>query len=152
MAGLEQFALVPRVSQAGFSVASRPVSVLISALTGCRPVRCGYVQFLATRRRCHHRTVPGMTSRCARSVLGRCWLGAASTARSAQFHPGPGLSPAQDRDLAFVAYFNGGDAVHYFPRASYGSPRSLGCVELPRAAAQRAWPYLTYGSLVTVAG
>jgi hypothetical protein len=54
--------------------------------------------------------------------------------------------------VAFVAYFNGGDAVHYFPRASYGSPQSLGCVELPHAAAQRAWRYLTYGSLVTVTG
>ena len=54
--------------------------------------------------------------------------------------------------VAFVAYFNGGDAVHYFPRASYGSPQSLGCVELPRAAAEHAWRYLTYGSLVTVTG
>jgi len=54
--------------------------------------------------------------------------------------------------VAFVAYFNGGDAVHYFPRATYGSPQSLGCVELPRAAAERAWRYLTYGSLVTVTG
>ena len=70
--------------QAGFSLASRPVSVLISALTGCRPVRCGYVHFLATRRRCHRRTVPGVTSRCARSVLGRCRISAVSTARSAQ--------------------------------------------------------------------
>ncbi len=54
--------------------------------------------------------------------------------------------------VAFVAYVNGGDAVHYFPRASYRSPQSLGCVELPRAAAERAWRYLTYGSLVTVTG
>jgi hypothetical protein len=54
--------------------------------------------------------------------------------------------------VAFVAYFNGGDAVHYFPRASCGSPQSLGCVEFPRATAERAWRYLTYGSLVTVTG
>jgi peptidoglycan hydrolase-like protein with peptidoglycan-binding domain len=54
--------------------------------------------------------------------------------------------------VSFVAYFHGGDAVHYFPRGSYGSPQSLGCVELPMAEAQRAWPYLTYGSLVTVTG
>ena len=54
--------------------------------------------------------------------------------------------------VAFVAYFNGGDAVHYFQRASYGSPQSLGCVERPYAAAERAWGYLTYGSLVTVTG
>jgi hypothetical protein len=50
----------------------------------------------------------------------------------------------------FVSYFNGGDAVHYFPRGTYGWPQSLGCVELPYTAAQRAYPYLTYGSLVTV--
>lgn len=52
----------------------------------------------------------------------------------------------------YVAYFNGGDAVHYFPRATYGWPQSLGCVELPWDAAKKAWPYLTYGSLVTVEG
>jgi hypothetical protein len=51
-----------------------------------------------------------------------------------------------------VAYFNGGDAVHYFPRGSYGFRQSLGCVELPYPAAERAWPYLTDGSLVTVSG
>lgn len=53
--------------------------------------------------------------------------------------------------VSWVAYFNGGDAVHYFPRASFGYPQSLGCVELPYAAAQTAWGYLTYGTLVTVA-
>lgn len=54
--------------------------------------------------------------------------------------------------VTFVAYFDGGDAVHYFPRGSYGWPQSLGCVELPYSNAERAWPYLTYGSLVTVTG
>jgi peptidoglycan hydrolase-like protein with peptidoglycan-binding domain len=52
--------------------------------------------------------------------------------------------------VQFVAYFQAGQAVHYFPRYSYGWPQSLGCVELPLAAAAQAWPYLTYGSLVTV--
>ncbi len=52
--------------------------------------------------------------------------------------------------VQFVSYFNGGDAVHYMPRASYGYPQSLGCVELPYAAAQRAWRYISYGTLVTV--
>jgi len=33
---------------------------------------------------------------------------------------------------------------------SYGSPQSLGCIELPYAAAEQAWGYLTYGTLVTV--
>jgi peptidoglycan hydrolase-like protein with peptidoglycan-binding domain len=54
--------------------------------------------------------------------------------------------------VTFVSYFNGADAVHYLPRGSYGSPQSLGCVELPYNQAQKAWPYLTYGSLVTVTG
>jgi hypothetical protein len=52
--------------------------------------------------------------------------------------------------VAWVAYFDGGDAVHYFPRGFYGAPQSLGCVELPYAQAHYVWPYLTYGSLVTV--
>jgi hypothetical protein len=54
--------------------------------------------------------------------------------------------------VQFVSYFNGGDAVHYFPRGSFGFPQSLGCVELPYSAAQQAYPYLTYGSLVSVQG
>jgi Bacterial Ig-like domain/L,D-transpeptidase catalytic domain len=52
--------------------------------------------------------------------------------------------------VQYVAYFNGGDAVHYFPRGGYGWPQSLGCVELNLSDAQHAWPYLTYGSLVSV--
>lgn len=54
--------------------------------------------------------------------------------------------------VSFVSYFNGGDAVHYFPRGSYGFQQSLGCVELPYTSAEEAYPYLTYGSLVTVTG
>ncbi|HLI15381.1 MAG TPA: L,D-transpeptidase family protein [Acidimicrobiales bacterium] len=52
--------------------------------------------------------------------------------------------------VQYVAYFNGGDAVHYLPRAEYGIPQSLGCIELPLQAAAQAWPYLAYGTLVTV--
>ena len=51
----------------------------------------------------------------------------------------------------YVAYFRAGEAVHFFNRGSYGWPQSLGCVELPFADAKKAYPYLTYGSLVTVA-
>jgi peptidoglycan hydrolase-like protein with peptidoglycan-binding domain len=51
----------------------------------------------------------------------------------------------------YVSYFRSGEAVHYFNRGSYGWPQSLGCVELPLPDAKRAYPYLTYGSLVTVA-
>jgi hypothetical protein len=63
----------------------------------------------------------------------------------------PGGSHYAD-PVSFVSYFNGGDAVHYFPRGGYGYQQSLGCVELPYNAAERAYPYLTYGSLVTVTG
>ena len=52
----------------------------------------------------------------------------------------------------YVSYFNGGDAVHYFSRGGYGYSQSLGCVELPWDAAKKAYPYLSYGSLVTVIG
>jgi lipoprotein-anchoring transpeptidase ErfK/SrfK len=51
----------------------------------------------------------------------------------------------------YVSYFRSGEAVHYFSRGSYGWPQSLGCVELPYSDAKAAYPYLTYGSLVTVA-
>jgi peptidoglycan hydrolase-like protein with peptidoglycan-binding domain len=57
-----------------------------------------------------------------------------------------------DDPVWYVSYFNGGDAVHYFPRGGYGYNQSLGCVELPWDQAARAYPYLTYGSLVTVIG
>ena len=56
-------------------------------------------------------------------------------------------------DLVYwVNYFNGGDAVHGFVRASYGFPQSLGCVELPPATAGVIFPALMVGDLVTVAG
>jgi len=53
--------------------------------------------------------------------------------------------------VSYVAYFRSGEAVHFFPRSSFGYPQSLGCVELPMASAKQAYPYLTFGSLVTVA-
>jgi peptidoglycan hydrolase-like protein with peptidoglycan-binding domain len=54
--------------------------------------------------------------------------------------------------VSWISYFNGGDAVHGFYRYSYGWYQSLGCVELPPTTAQYIWPYLTYGTLVTVRG
>jgi hypothetical protein len=51
----------------------------------------------------------------------------------------------------YVSYFRAGEAVHYFNRGSYGFPQSLGCVELPWAQAKFVWPYMNYGTLVTVA-
>jgi peptidoglycan hydrolase-like protein with peptidoglycan-binding domain len=50
-----------------------------------------------------------------------------------------------------VSYFHAGEAVHYFPRGSYGWPQRLGCVELPLPESAVAYHYLTYGSLVTIA-
>jgi lipoprotein-anchoring transpeptidase ErfK/SrfK len=56
-------------------------------------------------------------------------------------------------DLVYwINYFNGSDAVHGFPRAAYGFPQSLGCVELPIPTAAQAFKYLTIGDLVTVTG
>jgi peptidoglycan hydrolase-like protein with peptidoglycan-binding domain len=52
----------------------------------------------------------------------------------------------------WVSYFNGGDALHYFDRASYGFYQSLGCVELPWTQAKYIWNYTNYGTLVTVEG
>jgi peptidoglycan hydrolase-like protein with peptidoglycan-binding domain len=55
-----------------------------------------------------------------------------------------------DPGVPWVSYFNGGDAVHGFQRGSYGSPQSLGCVELPYDAAETAYGLMDYGTLVTV--
>jgi peptidoglycan hydrolase-like protein with peptidoglycan-binding domain len=56
-------------------------------------------------------------------------------------------------DLVYwISYFDGGDAVHYFPRYGYGYYQSLGCVEVQWAPAKKVWGYMTYGSLVTVTG
>jgi hypothetical protein len=52
--------------------------------------------------------------------------------------------------VQWVSYFEGGSAVHYIARGSYGWPQSLGCVELPYDAAEQAYPMLPYGTLVTV--
>ena len=55
-----------------------------------------------------------------------------------------------DPGILWVSYFNGGDALHYYDRASYGSPQSNGCVEMPLAAAAKIWPYTPVGALVDV--
>jgi hypothetical protein len=54
--------------------------------------------------------------------------------------------------VQFVSFFHGDYAVHSMDRSSYGSPQSPGCVELPVSEARQVWPYLTYGTLVTVTG
>jgi hypothetical protein len=55
-----------------------------------------------------------------------------------------------DPGIRWISYFHGGDALHEFPRASFGTPQSLGCVELPEAAAAAIWPYTPIGTLVTI--
>ncbi|HVV17792.1 MAG TPA: L,D-transpeptidase family protein, partial [Pseudonocardiaceae bacterium] len=55
-----------------------------------------------------------------------------------------------DPGIPWVAYFNGGDAVHGFVRGAYGFPQSNGCVELPVSNAAKVWTMDPYGTLVTV--
>jgi hypothetical protein len=55
-----------------------------------------------------------------------------------------------DPGIPWVSYFNGGDALHAFPRGSYGVPQSLGCVELQTEPAAKIWPDTPIGTLVTV--
>jgi len=62
----------------------------------------------------------------------------------------PDGSHYHDPGIRWISYFNGGDALHAFPRASFGTPQSLGCVELPLAAAAKVWPYTPIGTLVTI--
>jgi peptidoglycan hydrolase-like protein with peptidoglycan-binding domain len=62
----------------------------------------------------------------------------------------PDGSHYSDPDIQWVSYFNGGDALHEFPRYSYGSPQSLGCVEMPFASAETVFPFTPIGTLVTV--
>lgn len=62
----------------------------------------------------------------------------------------PDGSHYNDPGVLWISYFHGGDAIHAFPRASYGTPQSLGCVELPTSAAAEVWPYTPIGTLVTI--
>jgi hypothetical protein len=64
----------------------------------------------------------------------------------------PDGSKYVDPGVPWVSYFNGGDAVHGFPRPSYGTPQSNGCVELPIGTAQRVYGMLSIGDLVIVGG
>jgi hypothetical protein len=62
----------------------------------------------------------------------------------------PDGSHYHDPGIRWISYFNGGEGIHAFNRASFGTPQSLGCVELPLEAAARVWPYTPIGTLVTV--
>jgi len=68
----------------------------------------------------------------------------------------PDGTPYNDT-VYWASYFNGGDAVHAFPRPGYGYYQSLGCVELPYngpgpGVAENVYNLITYGTLVTVTG
>jgi hypothetical protein len=62
----------------------------------------------------------------------------------------PDGSHYNDPGIRWISYFHGGDALHAFPRASFGTPQSLVCVELPLTAAGEVWPYTPIGTLVTI--
>jgi len=64
----------------------------------------------------------------------------------------PDGSTYDDPNVPYASYFNGGDALHGFVRASYGSPQSNGCVEMSYANAAQVWPLTPIGTLVTVIG
>ena len=62
----------------------------------------------------------------------------------------PDGTPYHDPGIPWISYFHGGDALHAFPRGSYGTPQSLGCVELQLDTARKIWPSTPIGTLVTV--
>jgi hypothetical protein len=62
----------------------------------------------------------------------------------------PDGSHYNDPGIMWVSYFYEGDALHAFDRASYGSPQSLGCVEMSLEDAAAVYPYTPIGTPVTV--
>ena len=95
-------------------------------------------------------TSPGNTGIASRADQAR-------DLRGLRAHPGrdderhePRRLHYHDPGIRWISYFNGGDAIHAFTRASFGTPQSLGCVELPLAAAAQVWPYTPIGTLVTI--
>jgi peptidoglycan hydrolase-like protein with peptidoglycan-binding domain len=64
----------------------------------------------------------------------------------------PDGSTYDDPAVPWASYFNGGDALHGFVRATYGTPQSNGCVEMPIATAAQVWPLTPIGTPVTVTG
>jgi lipoprotein-anchoring transpeptidase ErfK/SrfK len=62
----------------------------------------------------------------------------------------PDGSHYSDPGVPWVSYFNGGDALHGFLRASYGTAQSLGCVEMPYSEAHDVYQYTPIGTLVDV--
>lgn len=55
-----------------------------------------------------------------------------------------------DPDIKWVNYFDGGRAIHYYKRSSYGFPQSAGCVELSYQNAYKIYHIIHYGTIVSV--
>ena len=101
----------------------------ISALTGGRPARCGQVHFLPTRRRRHRGTVPGVITRCARSVLGHMPDQRGENGAAGPVQPGLGLGAAQHGNLVpqheqFDVLGRGGPAEQEQPAAEPGEDQA----------------------------
>ena len=62
----------------------------------------------------------------------------------------PDGSHYDDPGIRWISYFHGGEALHAFNRASFGTPQSVGCVVLPVDAAAKVWRYTPIGTLVTI--
>jgi peptidoglycan hydrolase-like protein with peptidoglycan-binding domain len=62
----------------------------------------------------------------------------------------PDGSTYHDTGIPWISYFNGGDALHGFIRASYGFQQSLGCVEMPFSEAGAVYPYTPIGTIVNL--
>jgi lipoprotein-anchoring transpeptidase ErfK/SrfK len=55
------------------------------------------------------------------------------------------LRPYNDANVPYAMYFDGGRAIHGFPRHGYGYPQSFGCVELPISKARELYQLLQGG-------
>jgi hypothetical protein len=58
--------------------------------------------------------------------------------------------PYYDPDVPYVNFFYRGDAIHGFPRASYGYPQSAGCVEIPISFSKQLFQFTYIGTIVTI--
>ncbi|HEY1798472.1 MAG TPA: L,D-transpeptidase [Stellaceae bacterium] len=55
------------------------------------------------------------------------------------------FKPYNDPNVPYAMYFDGGRAIHGFPRHGYGYPQSFGCVELPVSKARELYGLLRGG-------
>ena len=62
----------------------------------------------------------------------------------------PDGSKYSDPGINWVSYFNGGDALHEFPRGSYGFRRASAASSSRWTRPPEVWPYTPVGTLVNV--